>query len=301
MNSILIAGPTASGKSGLALALAKKYNGVIINADALQVYDQWRILTARPSREDETMAPHALYGHVMMDQHYSVGAWIKDVRNILQTSDLMPIFVGGTGLYFSALTNGLADIPAIPPEIRARGNEIRDTVGRIWFHDKLAKDDPETFGSIDQQNPARLQRAWEVLETTGKGLAFWKSTTPPPMIKLEETTAIVLNWNVNSLNNRINTRFKQMMEMGALNEVEAVEKAHWHPALPSSRALGASELIDIIHAKTTIEDAVNKAQLLTRQFAKRQRTWFRSKMSNWRQIPMDDQMSAKEIIATLDS
>jgi len=299
MKAILIAGPTASGKSGLAMALAEKFDGVIINTDALQVYDKWRVLSARPSKADEVLVPHRLYGHVAMDHHYSVGGWLKDVKKTLQNTDLLPIFTGGTGLYFDALINGLADIPAIPVAIRNKGNEIRDTIGKDWFAEILIKNDPETYHAIDQQNPARLQRAWEVLETTGKGLQYWKSTTPPPLIPLEETLSICLNWQVNSLNDRINSAFDQMMEMGAIDEVKAVKNGYWHPALPSSRALGAAEIINAIDGKITIQDAVIKAKILTRQFAKRQRTWFRSKMSDWQQITMNNSISTEEIIANL--
>ncbi len=301
MKAILIAGPTASGKSSLAMALAGKFNGVIINTDALQVYDKWHVLSARPSKSDEAAVPHRLYGHVAMDHHYSVGGWLNDVRKTLQDTDLMPIFTGGTGLYFAALTKGLADIPAIPAGIRDKGNEIRDTIGKDWFADVLIKNDPETYHAIDQQNPARLQRAWEVLETTGKGLQYWKSTTPLPLVPLEETLSICLNWQVNSLNTRIDQRFDQMMEMGAVDEVRAVKNGYWHPALPSSRALGAAEILDAIDGKITMQDAVTKAKLLTRQFAKRQRTWFRSKMPDWQQIAMHDRISTKEIIANLDT
>lgn len=301
MKAILIAAPTASGKSGLAIALARKYNGVIINTDALQVYDKWRVLSARPSQTDEQTVPHRLYGHVPMAQHYSVGSWLLDVKQALQDTDLMPIFTGGTGLYFSALTNGLADIPAIPDAIRSKGNVIRDDIGKDWFADILSKNDPETFNAIDQLNPARLQRAWEVLEATGKGLQYWKSTTPPPLIRLEETLPILLNWQVNSLNARIDQRFDQMMDMGAVEEVKAVKNGYWHPALPSSRALGAAEIMDAIDGKINMEDAVIKAKTLTRQFAKRQRTWFRSKMSDWQQVTMGGSTSREEIIANLDT
>ena len=301
MKSILIAGPTASGKSGFALELAKKINGIIINTDALQVYDQWKILTARPDDQDMQGIPHALYGHVKMDRAYSVGEWIKDVKQILQHTDLTPIFTGGTGLYFGALTNGLADIPAIPATIRIQGNQIRSTQGKDGFAEILQKHDPETYLRIDQNNPARLQRAWEVWQTTGKGLEYWKSTTPAPLIPLEDTRAMVLNWPVNLLNERIDQRFDQMMDAGAIHEVEGVKTHYWHPALPSSRALGAAEIIDAINSKITMQDAVIKSKTLTRQFAKRQRTWFRSKMSNWQQIDMCDHVLLQKIIENIDT
>jgi len=301
MRSILIAGPTASGKSGLAMALARKHNGIVINADALQVYGQWRILTARPSEADEKTVPHTLYGHVKMDNAYSVGSWIRDIKKVLQDVDLMPIIVGGTGLYFSALINGLAEIPQISEDLRAQGNAIPKQEATDFFAEYLKTNDPETFRTMDQKNPARLQRAWEVLEQTGKGLSYWKSVTPPPLVELEETLPILLNWQANDLNARIEQRFDKMISGNVLREVERVKNAYWHPALPSSRALGATELMQVIDGKISLEDAVIQAKTLTRQFAKRQRTWFRSKMSTWKQIAMDDTMSAEKIIATLDS
>ena len=164
---VLIAGPTASGKSALAMAVAEQ-GGVIVNADALQVFSGWRVLTARPSLKDENAFPHALYGHVSNDAHYSVGHWLRDVAGLLDGA--RPIFVGGTGLNFAALTEGLAPIPDTPPEVRARADaEDPDVL--------LAELDAATRARIDTANPARIRRAWEVLETTGRGLADWQDNT----------------------------------------------------------------------------------------------------------------------------
>ncbi len=284
--SVLIAGPTASGKTGLAIEIARRVDGIIINADALQVYAKWRILTARPSEEELAQAPHVLYGHVDEQQDYSVGAWIKDVSEVIDNTDKTPIIIGGTGLYFGALLNGLSEIPPIPPAIRDAGNAHREHDGAAWFRSHLQRFDPESLAKLDQNNPARLQRAWEVLEATGKGLTYWHARPTTPLISHEETTAILLNWQVNDLNDRINSRFDNMMESGAIEECEAARAAGFTPTLPANRAIGAREIIDALDGKIAMQEAVNKAKTLTHQYAKRQRTWFRSKMQNWQQVHM---------------
>jgi len=284
--AILIAGATASGKSTLALKLAERVNGVIINADALQVYNNWRVLTARPSDSETKLVPHMLYGHVGKNTKYSVGEWIKDVSDVLDNSTYYPIIVGGTGLYFGALTNGLSAIPPIPDSVRARGDRYRIHDGAKWFRTELSILDPETFATLDQNNPARLQRAWEVVEATGKGLKYWHSQPAPALLPLEKTYPIVLNWEPDQLNDRIDQRFDIMLENGAIEECDTARLSGFNPELPSNRALGAKEIIDALDGKISMQDAVIKSKILTHQFAKRQRTWFRSKMKNWRQIQM---------------
>jgi len=175
---VLIAGPTASGKSALALAIARAQGGVIVNADALQVYANWRILSARPSPEEEAQAPHRLYGHVAPDQEYSAGHWLREVAPLLDAGP-RPIVVGGTGLYFAALTEGLAEIPPVPAEIRAAGERLLRAAGLAALRKAL---DPETCARIDLANPRRVQRAWEVQAATGRGLAEWQDATPPPLL-----------------------------------------------------------------------------------------------------------------------
>lgn len=300
--AILIAGPTASGKSSLALGLAKKLNGIIINADALQVYDNWRVLTARPSDAEMSQAPHKLYGHIGKTQEYSVGHWIAEITATIAETDCLPIITGGTGLYFGALTHGLSAIPATPNAIRTEGNRIRLDAGADWFRHHLAEFDPETLQTLDQQNPARLQRAWEVLEATGHGLSYWHARPTRPLIALEETMPILLNWNVNDLNGRIDSRFDQMMKNGAVEECETARRAGFDPDLPSNRAIGAREIIDAFDGNIAMQDAVIKAKILTHQFAKRQRTWFRSKMKNWLQLDMSTKLDlaafADEIVTS---
>lgn len=272
---VLIAGPTASGKSALALEIAARQGGVIVNADALQVFANWRVLTARPSPEEEARARHVLYGHVPGDADYSVGHWLRDLEPYL---DQRPIIVGGTGLYFTALTEGLAEIPPVPAGLRAEG----DGMSREAM---LAALDAETAAKIDRQNRARVQRAWEVLRATGKGLARWQAETPPPRLPLDDATALLIDAPKDWLTPRIERRFDAMLEAGALDEARA-NLAHWDPARPSSRAIGAPELIAHLRGEMTLEDARAAAIIATRQYAKRQRTWFRARMKAWRRVAM---------------
>jgi len=280
---VLIAGPTASGKSGLALAIARAQGGRIINADALQVYANWRLLTARPDAVEEAAAPHLLYGHVAPQTPYSVGHWLREVRAILSDPGPRPIVVGGTGLYFRALTEGLADIPPTTPEIRARADALRAQGGIDALRARLAQDDPVTLSRIDQQNPMRVQRAWEVLEQTARPLSQWQDQTAPPVLPLSQVTPLVLMPEKPWLNARIDLRFDQMMAQGALDEVRT-NLPDWSPALPSSRAIGAPELIAHLRGEMPLEEAVARAKIATHQYAKRQRTWFRARMRDWRHL-----------------
>lgn len=279
---VLIAGPTASGKSALALHLAETQGGVIVNADALQVYGCWRVLTARPSVEDEARAPHRLYGHVGRDEPYSVGHWLREVAAIL-ANGARPIVVGGTGLYFTALTAGLVEIPPTPPAIRAEADAQRATQG---IGALLAVLDPGTLARIDTANPARVQRAWEVLRATGRGLADWHADTGAPLLPLDQVEALVIHAPADRLAPRIDRRFDAMMAAGALDEVRA-ELPFWQPARPSARAIGAPELVAHLRGELPLDDAIAAAKLATRQYAKRQRTWFRNRLHNWRVIEMD--------------
>ncbi|HEU0220629.1 MAG TPA: tRNA (adenosine(37)-N6)-dimethylallyltransferase MiaA [Paracoccaceae bacterium] len=276
---ILIAGPTAAGKTALALGLARALGGLVINADALQMYRGWRILTARPSPEEEALAPHRLFGTVGMTEPWSAGHWLRAVTRLLaEPHGLRPIFVGGTGLYFLALTEGLADIPPTPPDLRARADALRRAHGRDWFAEELARRDPATLASgIDRTNPMRLQRAWEVLENTGRGLAAWHAETPPPLVT--EATRLHLAAEPAWLNHRIARRFSAMLAAGAPEEVAA--NAHLDPAIPSMQALGAAPLAAHLRGELTLEAATDAAITATRQYAKRQRTWFRARMADW--------------------
>jgi len=276
---VLIAGPTASGKSALALAIAERAGGVIVNADALQVFDGWRILTARPPPEDEARAPHALYGHVPFEADYSVGHWLRDLKPLLQGSD-RPIVVGGTGLYFTALTEGLAEIPATPPAIRAEADARIAAEGHEAL---LAELDADTAARIDRLNPVRVQRAWEVLRATGHGLAVWQDETPAPLLPLGHAQPLVIEADRAWLNARIEARFDRMIAAGALDEVRA-NLPRWTPAALSAKAIGAPELLAHLRGDLTLAAATEAAKTASRQYAKRQRTWFRSRLGDWPRV-----------------
>lgn len=273
---VLIAGPTASGKSALALEIAEHHGGVIINADAIQVFGNWRVLTARPSPQDEIRARHLLYGHMPYDAEYSVGHWLRDVAPLLSGPE-RPIIVGGTGLYFTALTQGLVQIPVTSPEVRAMANARVVDEG---FEALLAELDTETSARIDTQNPMRVQRAWEVLHITGRPLASWQDDTPPPLLPLSQAAAILFDVDKDWLNARIARRFDMMLQAGALDEAQA-NLAQYDPTHLSAKAIGAPELIAHLRGEITLAEARERASIATRQFAKRQRTWFRSKMATW--------------------
>ncbi|MFU8863725.1 MAG: tRNA (adenosine(37)-N6)-dimethylallyltransferase MiaA [Rhodobacterales bacterium] len=273
---VLIAGPTASGKSELALRIAETQGGVIVNADAIQVFANWRILTARPGPEDEARAPHRLYGHVPGDGSYSVGQWLRELAPLLAQGP-RPIIVGGTGLYFSALTEGLVEIPALPAHVRPEA-EARLRAGGIAA--LLADLDEDTLARIDRQNPMRVQRAWEVWHGTGRRLAAWQDSTPAPLLPLSATTAIVVDAPKDWLTPRIARRFAAMLEQGALDEARA-NLPIWNPAHLSAKAIGAPELIAHLRGEMTLDAAQEAATIATRQFAKRQRTWFRARMRGW--------------------
>lgn len=295
---ILIAGATASGKSALALRLAALTDGCVINADAIQVYDCWSVLSARPDASETAQAPHHLYGHMGKYDTYSTGHWLREVATCLQTAQdakLRPIIIGGTGLYFAALTQGLAEIPATPDAIRAEGNNLRLEQGKNGFIDDLAREDPETLAKIDANNPARLQRAWEVLRATGTGLSRWQANTPPPLVDPAQAVTLHLNADRDWLAERIERRFDLMMDQGAMEEVIAYSADGWDPNLPSAQAIGAKELLQTHQGQLDLDKAITLAKDQTRQFAKRQRTWFRKRMRDWtvidpEQMPSDQQL-----------
>lgn len=276
---VLIAGPTASGKSALAMAIARAQGGVIVNADALQVYENWRILSARPSPQDEAALPHRLYGHVAPLAPYSTGHWLREVAAILQTP-ARAIIIGGTGLYFSALTEGLADIPETPAPIRAEADHLLASKGLPILLDAL---DPMTLARIDTRNPMRVQRAWEVQRATGRGLAAWQDDTPPPLLSLDACTPLLITADKDWLGARIARRFDAMLAAGALEEARA-NLPRWNAALPSMKAIGAPELIAHLRGQMTLDQAREAATIATRQYAKRQRTWFRARMRGWQPI-----------------
>jgi tRNA dimethylallyltransferase len=281
-DAVLIAGPTASGKSAAALALAQEIGGVVINADSMQVYREAPILTAQPSDADKERVPHLLYGHVSVQVPYSTGSWRADAVKALAEAQAMnrtPIFVGGTGLYFMALTDGLADVPPTPPEIRDAARALLDDIGVEALHARLTDRDPLTASRLRASDPQRVLRAFEVFEATGRPLAEWQSAPAEPVLKQQKIAAFVLDPPRAELRLRIATRFEAMLEQGGLEEARKL--AGLDPALPAAKLLGLRPLQALAAGTLSQAEALDAAITGTRQFAKRQMTWFRHRMPHY--------------------
>jgi tRNA dimethylallyltransferase len=281
-DAVLIAGPTASGKSAAALALAERIGGAIVNADSMQVYREAPILTAQPSAAAQARAPHLLYGHVSAREAYSVGRYVEDARRALaqaQAMDRVPIVTGGTGLYFSALTQGLADIPAIPAQTRAAARALLAEIGAHALHALLSARDPQTAAGLRPGDAQRVLRAWEVLAATGRPLCQWQRSPAAPLLKGARLARFVIDPPRKELRQRIAQRFAAMLEAGALAEAQAL--AGLDPALPAARLLGLRPLQALAAGTMAREEAVTAAVTATRQFAKRQMTWFRHHMADY--------------------
>ena len=286
--TVLIAGPTASGKSALALALARRLGGVVVNADSRQVLSCWRVLTARPSPAEAAAAPHRLYGHVGPERRHSVGDWLAEAVAALAEARVAgrpAIVVGGTGLYFRALTRGLAEVPPIPPEVRAAAEARLAALGREGLARELAARDPETAAGLDLANPRRVLRAWEVLEAAGRGLARWQAETPPPAVPLAGARAMVLEIERETLFARCDARFDAMLAEGALEEAEAVAGLGLAPGAPGLTPVGAAELVAHVRGEMPLAEAAARAKAATRAYAKRQQTWFANQMAGWPRLP----------------
>jgi tRNA dimethylallyltransferase len=284
---ILIAGPTASGKSALALALADLAGGAVVNADSQQVYEGWRLVTARPCAGETARAPHRLFGHVPLGTPYSVGEWLRDLEPVLAEcaeAGWTPVIVGGTGLYFKALTEGIAPIPAVPAAVRARAEAMLEEMGLASAAARLADRDPETAAAIDRQNPRRVLRALEVLEATGTGLAAWRRRTTPPLVPPGRARRLLLDPPRPALAGRIERRLDAMVAEGALDEAAAVMARGLPPDAPGMKAVGAPELMAHLAGETTLAEAMDRARAATRRYAKRQMTWMRNQMPDWPRI-----------------
>jgi len=282
--AILIAGPTASGKSALALALAEKIGGIIVNADSMQVYRDLRLITARPTPAEEARVPHRLYGHVDAGENYSVGRWCRDVGTVLaeiERQGRVAILVGGTGLYFKALTTGLAAVPPIPAEIRGQVRARMASEGAAALHGELAGLDPITAQRLMLNDRSRIARALEVVLATGRSLTDWHREGLPALVDSARAAKIFLTCERKQLVARIEARFAAMLEAGALDEVRALERRQLDPLLPAMKAHGVPWLIRHLHGEISLDEAAAGAIMDTRRYAKRQLTWFRNQMTDW--------------------
>jgi len=287
-DAILIAGPTASGKSALALALAETLHGAIVNADSMQVYRDLRILTARPSPKEETRVPHYLYGHVDAAVNYSAGQWLRNVRPVLDEltrQNRTAIFVGGTGLYFKALTAGLAAVPPIPPDVRGAVRARLQSEGAPALHAELMRLDPVTAQRLMVNDRARISRALEVVLATGRSLSDWHREGLPPLLDAGRAAKVFITCERAKLVRRIETRFAAMLAAGALAEVRALAARGLDPSLPAMKAHGVPWLIRHLNGEISLDEAAAGAVMDTRRYAKRQLTWFRNQMKDWPWAP----------------
>jgi tRNA dimethylallyltransferase len=286
--AILIAGPTASGKSALALEFARKTNGVVINADSMQVYRDLRMLTARPTPEEEALAPHRLYGHVDAATNFSAGAWVADAAKVLEEARAQgrrPFFAGGTGLYFKALTRGLSAVPPIPAEIRERVRARLERDGVEALHVELAHRDPLSAERLKPRDRTRIARALEVVEATGRSLTDWHREGLPPILPPGEFAALFLAPEREALYARIDARFDAMLKSGALDEVAALAARKLDPLLPAMKAHGVPALIRHLAGELTLGEAATIGRADTRHYAKRQFTWFRHQLPEFEWVP----------------
>jgi tRNA dimethylallyltransferase len=289
--AVLIAGPTASGKSALALRLAQQAGGTVINTDSMQVYRDLRIITARPTPEEEARVPHRLYGHVDAAVNYSAGSYVTDATSVLaeaRNAGRLPIFIGGTGLYFKALTRGLSAVPPVADEIRDAVRTRLERDGVEALHAELAQRDPEAATRLKPRDRTRIARALEVIEATGRPLADWHREGQPPLLAEGQYQALFLAPDRDTLYGRIDARFDVMLTKGALEEVEALAARGLDPLLPAMKAHGVPALIRYLRGEISRDEAATIGKADTRHYAKRQFTWFRH------QLPEFQWMTAEE-------
>jgi tRNA dimethylallyltransferase len=295
--ALLIAGPTASGKSAVALKLARLFDATIVNADSMQVYRDLRVLTARPSEAEEALARHTLFGVVDGAVNHSVGLWLSEAATAADRAfvDGRPaIFVGGTGLYFRALTEGLSDIPAVPSAIREKTRADAEGLSTPELHVKLAAIDPDTAARLRPSDRQRVLRALEVFAATGRSLVALQGARGAPALNAGEWAGLFLAPDRTALNAAIDGRFGAMLEAGALDEVGALAARNLNPALPVMRAHGAPHLIAHLAGRLTLEEAADRGKLDTRQYAKRQFTWARHQMAGFEWVAPNEAAKAGE-------
>jgi tRNA dimethylallyltransferase len=289
--AVLIAGPTASGKSALALDLALGSGGVVINADSMQVYRDLRVITARPTPEDEARVPHRLYGHVDAGVNFSAGAWLTDATRVLdeaRAQGRLPIFVGGTGLYFKALTSGLSTVPPVPAAIRDSVRARLERGGVEALHAELSARDPGAAERLKPRDRTRIARALEVIEATGRSLLDWHREGQPPILPKDSFRALFLSPDRDALYDRIDTRFDAMLGAGALDEVARLAARHLDPLLPAMKAHGVPTLIRHLKDEISLEEARTIGCADTRHYAKRQFTWFRHQLPEFEWVKPEE-------------
>lgn len=288
MDAILITGPTASGKSALAVELARTHGGEVINADSMQVYDTLRVLTARPDEADMGGVSHHLYGTVPAAQSFSTGAWLRAAESVLadvRARGRLPIFVGGTGLYFKALTGGLSEMPEVPPEIRARWRRRLDEDGPWALHAELGARDPQMADQLSASDGQRIVRALEIIDATGRSLASFQTGTGTLLIDPRRARKLIVEPDRAVLHDRINRRFAGMFDHGAVEEVEALQKLDLAKDMPVMKAIGVPQIAALLRGQLTREQVIAQASAATRQYAKRQMTWFRNQMDeSWERV-----------------
>jgi tRNA dimethylallyltransferase len=297
IEALLIAGPTASGKSALALEIARARGGVVINADSMQVYRDLRVITARPTPEDEAQAPHRLYGHVDAGVNYSVGHYLRDAAAVLdeaRAAGQLSIFVGGTGLYFKALLEGLSQIPPVPGAVREKVRASGEGRTGEELHADLARRDPATAARLRTSDRLRILRALEVLEATGEPLVSFQGRKSPGPLAETTTVRVFMAPDRDWLRRRIDRRFEGMIETGALAEVRALAARRLDPMLPAMRAHGVPGLLAHLRGEISSDAAIARGQADTRRYAKRQFTWFRHQMQmpGWHWIAPEEGMAA---------
>lgn len=286
IGAVLIAGPTASGKSALGIKLARALDGVVINADSMQVYRDLRVITARPTTEEEAEAPHRLYGHVDAAVNFSVGRYVADAVQVLHEvrGRKLPIFVGGTGLYFKALTEGLSDMPPVPDEVRDQVRRESEGLETPELHRLLSERDPETARTLRPSDRLRIQRALEIFAATGQPLVSFHGARQPGPLAGVPVVKIFLAPERDELRRRIDTRFLAMVDRGALDEVQALGERNLDPMLPAMRAHGIPGFLAYLRGEIPLDEAIAKGQGDTRRYAKRQFTWFRHQLPDWQWI-----------------